>query len=266
MSVTSYTLTPIGLIHTPYTDKYLAPRQAGLQHEPVEGIITLFPDSNFEQALEDLNGFERVWILSWFHKVQGWAPKVLPPRAGRAKKGLFATRSPHRPNPIGLSLCELLEVKGRTVRVANPDLLDGTPIIDIKPYLSYTEAFPEAKMGWLDSIEQSPEETYTVTIDDPAVQQAAWLNTEHGIDILKQAVDVLSRDPHPHPSRRTKIHPEGGHVLAIKSWRVGYAITGTSVVIRKIMSGYDESIVVAGEGETLHDQVAHVAFHKRWPA
>ena len=264
MAPTSYTVTPIGVIQTPYTEKYHAPRQPGVREAPPEGVITLFPGSNFEQALEDLQGFDRIWILSWFHRNDGWTPKVLPPRSGTDRKGVFATRSPHRPNPIGLSLCTLLEIRGRTLRVSDPDLLDGTPILDIKPYIPYAEAFPSAASGWIDALPPDDERTFAVAVDPFAEQQSRWLRTEHGVDFLGQASTLLAA----HPSKRTKQTAPGEFILAIKSWRVCYTVHDRTVTILRIGSGYPSDALsappIASDGE-LHDRAAHDAFHKLWP-
>src|SRR5581483_8669087 len=132
---------PIGYIHTPYQERYSAPRQPGLLRDSEVSIrqtrstIVLNEGENFEQALEDLEGFEKIWLIYVFNRNEYWKPKVYPPRGERRKRGLFATRSPHRPNPIGLSLVDLINIDGRNVTVGNVDLLDGTPILDIKPYI-----------------------------------------------------------------------------------------------------------------------------------
>src|SRR6185369_977269 len=137
-------IQPIGYIKTPYSEKYHAPRQPGAEGEAITGTITLLPHCNYEQALADLLGFERIWIISWFDRNNNWRPKVLPPRSGRTRRGVFSTRSPHRPNPIGISVCKVISIKGREVVVENPDLLDGTPILDIKPYVPYADSFPKS--------------------------------------------------------------------------------------------------------------------------
>ena len=149
MSPRTVSLSPIGVIHTPYFSKYAAPRQPGSAPHGSEGKIVLYSGSNYEQALSDLDGFDYVWVLFWFDQNTTWKPKVLPPNAGRRKRGVFATRAPHRPNPIGLSLCKLLSIRGRTVTVANPDMLDGTPVLDLKPYLPHVEAHSRARSGWI---------------------------------------------------------------------------------------------------------------------
>jgi tRNA-Thr(GGU) m(6)t(6)A37 methyltransferase TsaA len=259
-------LQPIGIIRTPYREKQHAPRQPGLDKVPTVGTIELVPDRNFDQALEYLDGFERIWIVSWFHQNTDWKPKVLPPRSGRTKRGVFATRSPHRPNPIGLSLCTLIDVNGRTIRVENPDLLDGTPILDIKPYIPYAEAFPDSAIGWLAEVEKIGEPPFTVTISPKAREQGEWLESAYDIHLLDRAVDILSFDPHPHSYRRIMKHDEGGLLMAIKSWRIIYTVTERSVAVIEIRSGYPAGVIAALDPAepTIHDQQAHIAFHSRW--
>src|SRR5579872_4173801 len=132
-------LYPIGTIRTPFTDRVDAPRQPDHTGGGASGKIILEPGKNFEQALEDLEGFEKIWLIYQFDRNINWKPKVLPPRADRIKRGVFATRSPHRPNPIGLSLVTLVEVEGRNIYVDGVDILDKTPVFDLKPYLPYAE-------------------------------------------------------------------------------------------------------------------------------
>ena len=101
------TLSPIGVVRSPFTDRWRAPRQPGVDGPSAEGRIVLARGRGFEQALRDLDGIERIWVITWFHRNEGWKPMVLPPRGPRVKRGVFATRSPHRPNPLGLSLLPL---------------------------------------------------------------------------------------------------------------------------------------------------------------
>ncbi len=149
----------IGYVRSPYKERFGTPRQPTvteqvLEDRALEGEIELLAGRNFEQALKDLAGFEFIWVLSWLHLNKGWNPQVTPPRGPRTRRGLFATRAPHRPNPIGLSALRLLDVQGRVIRVRGLDLLDGTPVLDIKPYVPYTDAFAAARTGWLDELKE----------------------------------------------------------------------------------------------------------------
>jgi len=265
MNPSELIVRPIGVIHTPFTDRYKAPRQPSAEAAMAEGKIVLFPKQNFEQALEDLSGFEKIWIVSWFHRNENWKPKVLPPRGPRKRRGVFATRSPHRPNPIGLSLATLLEIKGRTLRVAETDLLDGTPILDLKPYLPYAEAFPEAKAGWLDDVIAAERKS---ALSENALQwsalarkQVEWLRDTFGVELEAHTARVLSRDLSPHPYRRISADAKGRLQLAIKSWRIFFSVAEKCVTIERVGSGYTKTALPTAK----HDAEAHVAFHERWP-
>jgi tRNA (adenine37-N6)-methyltransferase len=150
-------LEVIGHVRSPYKERFGTPRQPPvteqtLEDRALEASIELLPGRNFEQALKDLAGFEYIWVLAWLHLNEGWNPQVVPPRGPEVKRGLFATRAPHRPNPIGLSALRLIGIEGRVLKVRGIDLLDGTPVLDIKPYIPYSDAFPDAKAGWLEGL------------------------------------------------------------------------------------------------------------------
>lgn len=147
----------IGHVHSPYKERFGTPRQPPVTEQTLddraqEATIELVPGRNFEQALKDLDGFEYIWVLAWLHLNEGWNPQVIPPRGPKIKRGLFATRAPHRPNPIALSALRLIGIEGRTLKVRGIDLLDGTPVLDIKPYVPYSDAFPHARAGWLEGL------------------------------------------------------------------------------------------------------------------
>ncbi len=258
-------LQPIGIIRTPFTDRVDAPRQPDHSGAGVSGKIILEPGKNFEQALEDLEGFEKIWLLYQFDRNSNWKPKVLPPRADRIKRGVFATRSPHRPNPLGLSLVTLIEIDGRNIFVDGVDILDKTPLFDIKPYLPYAEAFPQAKAGWLEETinsEQVKAEMLFST-SDHATDQFHWLKENYGVDILPIAEKILRYDPFPHPSRRIFKEKNGEYMIAIKSWRIDFRIEGNAVHILRLRSGYAPEALQA-DTNVIHQKQAHEGFHKRW--
>jgi len=157
MNVPNYTYGPIGFVRTPYARRIDAPHQptvvegteSGTQAEATLELDPFLP----ETVLRDLEGFERIWLIFAFHLSEGWAPLVQPPRGPKGKRGVLATRSPHRPNAIGLSAVELVSVVGRTLTLRGVDLLDGTPVLDLKPYVPYADAFPSAKAGWIDAVD-----------------------------------------------------------------------------------------------------------------
>ncbi|MBX3461414.1 MAG: tRNA (N6-threonylcarbamoyladenosine(37)-N6)-methyltransferase TrmO [Planctomycetes bacterium] len=156
------TLRVIGHVRSPYTERFGTPRQPTVTEQTltdtaVDATIELLPGHNFEQALRDLEGFDYIWVIAWMHLNESWQPTVIPPRGPKVRRGLFATRSPHRPNPVAISALKLLKVEGRTLHVRGIDLLDGTPVLDIKPYVPYADAHPNAKAGWLDAIGEAPD-------------------------------------------------------------------------------------------------------------
>lgn len=144
-------LTVIARIRSPFVEKFGIPRQSGLAAS-VEGLIVFEPPFRVEEALRGIAGFSHLWLIWGFSK-QGtgeWSPTVRPPRLGGDRRmGVFATRSPNRPNPLGLSAVRLLGVKrtgeGLCLRVAGADLMDGTLIYDIKPYVPYADCIPQAR-------------------------------------------------------------------------------------------------------------------------
>jgi tRNA-Thr(GGU) m(6)t(6)A37 methyltransferase TsaA len=139
-----FSMQPIGYIRSPYSDTRDIPKGFGARHE-AEGVLELLPD--FEAGLADIEGFSHLYILWVFDRSQGFDLLSTPPIDDRPH-GLFATRSPRRPNPIGLTVVELISRDGRRIRVRGVDMLDGTPILDIKPYLS---SVPDQRLrrGWI---------------------------------------------------------------------------------------------------------------------
>jgi tRNA (adenine37-N6)-methyltransferase len=239
MSDMQLTIKPIGLIKTSFKTKYGTPRQPASSTEKTVGIITLNEHMNFEQALEDLDGLDYIWVVFWFHMNKNWKPKVLPPNSGRKKHGVFSTRAPHRPNPLGLSLCKLLSVKGRTLRVENPDMLDGTPILDIKPYIPHAEAITHARAGWLGELNELTKPPFTVTFA-PEVVRELKKSKAVGREIHNYVRDILSRDPYPHVYRRIKIQKDGTSVIAVKRWRFLFEIAGTIISVTDVLHSGDE--------------------------
>jgi tRNA-Thr(GGU) m(6)t(6)A37 methyltransferase TsaA len=152
----AFSFRPIAYARSPYARRIDAPHQPTVTEGTETGraaeATVAFVDDLPAEAFRDLAGFERLWLLFAFHRSEGWKAEVRPPRGG-GKRGVLATRSPHRPNAIGLSAVELLSVEERALRVRGMDLLDGTPILDIKPYVPYADAFPHARAGWIDAID-----------------------------------------------------------------------------------------------------------------
>lgn len=137
-------LTPIGHIHSPHRRAEGTPIQP-LWAAGIEGTVDVFPQ--FADGLRDLDGFERIWLLYWFDRARKAGLEVVPYRDTETR-GVFATRAPSRPNPIGLSCVRLLAVEGALLRVADLDVLDGTPLLDIKPFVPDFDTFAVGRVGW----------------------------------------------------------------------------------------------------------------------
>jgi len=138
---------PIGIVHSPYKERFAAPRQPS---GDAVAEIHLLPEHTMRLALQDLDRFSHIWVIYWMHLNQGWNPTVIPPREPRVRRGVLATRAPHRPNRLGLSAVRLLGIEDTVLRIGCLDMLDGTPVLDIKPYIPYSDAIPDAGNGWLD--------------------------------------------------------------------------------------------------------------------
>jgi tRNA-Thr(GGU) m(6)t(6)A37 methyltransferase TsaA len=138
---------PIGTIRTPYLEAHGTPIQTAYG-EGIEGLVLI--DEMYAPALDDIEGFERLWLIYWMDRTGPFRPRVVPYRDTK-EHGLFATRSPSRPNSIGISVVRLLRREGATLRVGDIDILDGTPLLDIKPYIPQFDAYPGCRAGWFDS-------------------------------------------------------------------------------------------------------------------
>ncbi len=246
-------MRPIGFVSSPYREKVEAPRQGTAGGAP--GTIELV--AGLEDALVDLDGFERIWLLFWFDRAEGWRPKVLPPRSD-TKRGVFATRSPHRPNPIGMTAVKLERIDGRVIHVSGLDLVDGTPVLDIKPYIPYADAFPESSAGWLESARDT-QPSWKVDFDPLAATQLEWIAREAGVDLRARIAAALALGPQPHAYRRIKEASDGSKVLAVKEWRAAFHVDedARTIVVDRIASGYRQRDLERGR-EAVHD--LHRAF------
>jgi len=219
-------MTPIGVIHSCFDQKFGTPRQPGLVPASSAELI-LLPPYDHPDCLRGLEDCSHVWVLFVFHASadQGWTPTVRPPRlGGNRRMGVFATRSPFRPNPIGMSVVELdglLDVPGRRgLRLRNHDLVDGTPVLDIKPYIPYSDAVPEAR----------PPAGFEAA---PARLEVAFAKSaEHACaavaGLRELIVETLSLDPRP-AYRRGEEGAEHGVTLA--GYNVRWQVSAGRVLV-----------------------------------
>ncbi len=203
----TFKLSPIGFIKSCYQEKFGIPRQPRLETEALSELVLSAP-YNDPNTLRDIEQFSHLWLIFIFHQTQnmGWKPLVRPPRLGGNKRiGVFASRSTFRPNPLGMSAVELVKVnqeKGNiSLLLRGCDLLNDTPIVDIKPYIPYSDAIPHAKAGFAPT---APEVLFTVQFTDKALQQCEQFEREQTqqqqdlrIDLKKLIVQILQLDPRP---------------------------------------------------------------------
>ena len=266
MSPDHLSCQPIGYVSTGVAAKF----DAGHQPDPDAAdtnYVTLLPEPGYELALQDLAGFDRIWLVWWFHLNSTWRPRVMPPRGPAVRRGTFATRSPHRPNPIGLTCVRLIGIEGRVLTVGPLDLMDGTPILDIKPYLPTVDAFPESAAGWVDEIERELAEAVPCEIEvfEPALQQLLWLREEFGIDFTERAFAVLRNDPSPHRTRRILQLKDGRLRMACGAWRLYYEVVERTVRILSVGKGYSDERLAAEYAADITHGDAQRAFAVRWP-
>ena len=198
MSIESCTFTPIGIVHSPYREKFGIPRQSGLVEEAIS-TIELTPPFDRVEAVRGLEQLSHVWVLFVFHQTmrEQWKPTVRPPRlGGNERLGVFATRSPFRPNPIGLSSARLLGIEQTDghllIKLAGLDLVDGTPVLDIKPYIVYSDSHVDANSGFASN---RPALLNVVWSDDALQVATAYENQHTGFTQLVE--QVLAQDPRP---------------------------------------------------------------------
>lgn len=237
--IPSFEFDAIGLARTPFTQRFGIPRQPGLVPE-ARGILKLNGHPDFKFALRRLEEFSHLWVIFVFHAHGGnkWKPTIRPPRlGGKEKVGVLSSRSPHRPNPIGLSVVELERIDyeakgGPELHVKGVDLLDGTPILDLKPYIPYADSVPSANSGWAkEEIRKTP-----VLFEKPAlrkIHEAESLDAPQLKELIEQ---LLTIDPRPGFQKR-ELPPEAEHSqgkdfgLLVKNYDVKWKIENRHFVV-----------------------------------
>jgi tRNA-Thr(GGU) m(6)t(6)A37 methyltransferase TsaA len=189
---------PIGIIHSPYREKFGIPRQPGLVD--VASTLELLPPYNRAEAVRGLEGFSHIWLTFVFHAVkrEQWRPTVRPPRlGGNTRVGVFASRSTHRPNPVGLSVVRLCAIEsdeaGVQLKLQGADLLDGTPVLDIKPYIPYVDSVPDARSGFAPA---APARRIAVRFS-AAAAEACREHERHYPGLEGLIREVIAQDPRP---------------------------------------------------------------------
>ena len=218
-------LSPIAYIHTEFSEKFGVPRQSGLAGS-LCGTVVFEPEYRSPEALRGLDGFSHLWLIWGFsaNRHGEWQPTVRPPRlGGNERMGVFATRSPYRPNPLGLSCVEIerIDMDAATIYVRGADLMDGTPIYDIKPYIRYADSRPDAVCGYVDRLEERHldvmlPESEKSKIKDPEVRAAL--------------IQTLSLDPRPSYHN----DPSREYGLSFSGFNVRFRVDGVRLTVLSI--------------------------------
>lgn len=224
-----FTFGAVGVIHSPFKEKFGIPRQPRLM-KTAPATLELLPPYDRDEALRGLEGFSHLWLLFVFHGVRrgDWSPTVRPPRlGGNQRVGVFASRSTHRPNPIGMSVVELIDIKhngGRLLLYLNGvDLLDGTPVLDIKPYVPYADSLPEARAGFAAT---APEPALAVEFSAEA--EAVCVVCRGELPQLRSFIEQMLRLD-PRPAYRDDSAGERTYGVQVFDCNVRWRVYGTTV-------------------------------------
>ncbi|MGB5831553.1 MAG: tRNA (N6-threonylcarbamoyladenosine(37)-N6)-methyltransferase TrmO [Thiohalocapsa sp.] len=240
----AFQFDPIGIVRSPFADKFGIPRQPGLV-DAAEAQLLLLPPYDQEAAFTGLDGFSHVWLLFVFHQDcldAGWKPRVRPPRLGGQRKvGVFASRAPYRPNPIGLSAVahDGLERSGDglSLRLKGLDLLDGTPVLDIKPYVPYADSIADAASGFAPT---PPDQRWQIRFSSEAAASVLARDPDGRLRLRELIEQVIAQDPRPgymdrYPERRR-------FALRLHDCEIVWCVEGDAVEIRSVnREGSDRS-------------------------
>lgn len=248
---------PIGYLKCQRSYHEEQPRQGNLSDS--HGYIELVKGKNYEQGLKDLEGFSRIWLIYEFHQNKSWRPLANPPRSdGKGRKGVFATRSPYRPNQIGISCVKLISIEKNRIYIADSDLLNNTPILDIKPYIPEYDSFPEARTGWMENI---IDDIYEINYSEQSKEKINFLNKQNieleGVIEAQLGHDIFDK------TRNKFVKYNNSFVLRFKSWRILFEVKEKNVFITDVQSSYNDFSSLLGN-DTAQDLITHQLFAKKF--
>lgn len=253
--VVELVLKPIGYI----TSKQIEPYQASRQPDEISEPATLMlRGDNFLQAVTDLDGCSHVWLIFGFHHNTNWKPLVQTPRSDR-KIGVFATRAPYRPNPLGLSCVSLISIQGLEIKLGPNDLLDGTPIYDIKPYIAEIDSLPDTTVLWLND---STHPKMKINFSPSAEAELDFLE----INDLSQIRSFIKRQLEFDPTNSNKKRVEKNNhfwTLSYRTWRIDFILTDSTIGILAIRSGYTTAELM-DPTDTYLDKAIHHKFNRQF--
>jgi tRNA-Thr(GGU) m(6)t(6)A37 methyltransferase TsaA len=241
-------MEPIGVVQTVFKDKFGIPRQPGLA-PTLTGTLKLNDNADLKRGLYRIEEFSHLWVVFIFHQTgsEGWKPSVRPPRlGGKEKVGVFASRSPHRPNPIGLSVVKIEKINleavgGPEIEISGVDILDGSPILDIKPYVEFCDRLEGTNSGWATNAPVH----FPVRLSQKARELLPVMANQTGVGEKLEGLilDLVKNDPR--PSNQKRKWPPGAKVsegkqfgILIYGWDVRFVIEGDDFVITELVEGY----------------------------
>jgi tRNA-Thr(GGU) m(6)t(6)A37 methyltransferase TsaA len=237
-----YEMPVIGYVRSCYKEKFGVPRQSGLVSRG-EMEIMLLPEYSNRSAVEGLGQFSHIWVIYCFHlsMAQGWKPKVKPPRLGGNRSlGIFATRTPFRPSPLGLSAVRLNNISFHTKQIllscSAGDIVDGSPVLDIKPYLPYADSLADARAGYANS---KPEQKMEVLFSQ-AAEQSLSVSTNRFPELRELISQVLALDPRPQYKSATDNRLYG---IALYDFDIKWRVTNQKIVVEKIVTRQTNCVV-----------------------
>lgn len=266
----SYSFQPIAFVRTAARYRYEEPRQSVFSPTPAQLEFT--DDPRFRDALADLEGFQRLWIVAVFHlnvnpdRTANWNPKVRPPVTPDDKKyGVFSTRSPHRPNPIALSCVEVEKIdtaKG-IIYLRACDLLDGTPVLDIKPYIPEVDSFPQSAAGWRDRLKT---EQWELDFLPEATSRMAFLKENGAPDMVSFCNIQLSINPLDKSRKRLEHRSGCRYAVGCRTWQIVFSAdkTARKITVETVESHYTPEDLVPDAADPYEDKALHRVFTEKF--
>ncbi|HVA65923.1 MAG TPA: tRNA (N6-threonylcarbamoyladenosine(37)-N6)-methyltransferase TrmO [Elusimicrobiota bacterium] len=221
----------IGLLESCFREKFGTPRQPQIA-PAARAKLKIFSKFSPHHSLKGLEGFSHAWLLTYLHlnTQKMFRPSVHPPRLGGKAVGVFASRSPHRPSPIGLSLVKIEKIAGDTIYFSGTDLVDGTPILDVKPYIPWYDRAKRALGGWA---ENTPPRSLTVGFAPEALRQIERLESSARPRLKTALGQILRQDPR-NPRDRSQLKPDKTHEMRIWDLEVRFLVRGRRAVIESV--------------------------------
>ena len=217
------TLKVIAYARNGHTDKFGIPRQSR-EESPIVTRIVFEPEYRVPEAFRGIEGYSHLWLIWGFSEVDSWSPTVRPPRlGGNIRMGVFATRSPFRPNPLGLSSVRLLGIENGELIVSGADLLDGTPIYDIKPYLSFSDSHSDAVNGFAEQTKG-----YRLRVTGYGITESSDAGVPE--KTMRDIIYILSQDPRP----AYQNDPERVYKMDYAGYAVSFSVNKQTVLVKKI--------------------------------